>query len=290
MFIYYWSHFVDNYTESKEGTPNFFDKPQLVKKKKKIGMFQTFNYIINKFFIAIFYLSKSTKIRCDFLNGWKSGNASLILITRLNYNDSTCMFVTTLLKHFNISIHPMIFRAMLKAAKIIPVYKKISLGIITVPIINNISKVFDIWFYSNYNYFLRESTQFVSHNIISNSQAVVVYTDFSKSFDKIDHRILLRKLWNLNFTKSFINFWYSYLKETSFYVECSCQNSMVFPATWGVPQGFVMGPLLFMIFTSDNVFEITFLWQLYIIIFNFIPKLNWRKKNKNLKECQKYRE
>jgi hypothetical protein len=54
-------------------------------------------------------------------------------------------------------------------------------------------------------------TQYVANSMDLGLQTDVIYTDFSKAFDRLDHEILVRKLETLGCSSNFVNFLYSYL-------------------------------------------------------------------------------
>ena len=69
-------------------------------------------------------------------------------------------------------------------------------------------------------------TEFIYDAINSHSQVDVIYTDFSKAFDRQDHRILINNLdQHFGFSTRLINFFTSYLIERIEHVECYGHSS-----------------------------------------------------------------
>ena len=83
------------------------------------------------------------------------------------------------------------------------------------------------------------------------SQVDVIYTDFQKAFDEVDHEILLRKLDSLGYSEALLELFKSYLKDRRQYVVYKGKSSDFFGCPSGVPQGSNLGPYLFMLYISD---------------------------------------
>jgi len=75
--------------------------------------------------------------------------------------------------------------------------------------------------------------------------------NLSTAFDTIDHSILLERLSSWFGISSTALFWIkSYLLNRSFYVNIENSKSYVFQLLYGVPQGSVLGPLIFILYTT----------------------------------------
>ena len=91
----------------------------------------------------------------------------------------------------------------------------------------------------------------------------MILIDIQKAFDTIDHEILLQKLKAIKFSESTIKWFKSYLSERIFLVNIEKKLSDLGKISCGVPQGSILGPLLFLIYVNDMTQAVTSTLLLY---------------------------
>jgi len=181
---------------------------------------------------------------------------------------------------FNLSIATGIVPKSLKIAKVNPIFKKGDPHEISnyrpISILPSISKILekiiykrlytflDIYALLNLNQFgfrKHHSTDLalvqlydkVTEAIANNKHVIGIFMDLSKAFDTIDHDILLKKLKVYGIRGVTLSWFRNYLLDRQQYVSVNGASSDLLTIQCGVPQGSILGPLLFLIYINDII-------------------------------------
>ena len=165
-----------------------------------------------------------------------------------------------------------------KIAKITPIYKKDDIHITDnyrpISLLPIISKVLEkVVFLQLYDYFVKnnllydsqygfrklhstelaslEFTDKIINNLDQGKLPLAIFLDLSKAFDTIDHSILIHKLHYYGVRGTSLDWFKSYLCNRTQFVQYNDCNSSQSKITTGVPQGSILGPLLFIIYMND---------------------------------------
>lgn len=98
---------------------------------------------------------------------------------------------------------------------------------------------------------LLETTTFIANALENRSQVDIVYLDFEKAFDGVNHFLLVRKLLSAGLSRNTLLWLYSFITERTNFVRLSGAISGKYSPSSGVPAGCSLSSVLFNVFIDD---------------------------------------
>ena len=92
----------------------------------------------------------------------------------------------------------------------------------------------------------------------SGNAADVIYLDFAKAFDKVDHGLLIKKLSEMGISGLLLRWIHAFLADRFQAVKVEGFISRQARVVSGVPQGTILGPILFLLFVGDIDVDLSF--------------------------------
>ncbi|MBY0580283.1 MAG: reverse transcriptase family protein, partial [Rickettsiales bacterium] len=197
-----------------------------------------------------------------------------------------------------------------KLAQIIPIHKNGSTIDCTnyrpISLLSNVSKIFEKVMHNKLFNFLNQNQCLYKHQFgfrkrYSTAHALIkitesirvaldsgnfacgVFVDFQKAFDTVDHEILLSKLNYYGVRGISLQWFKSYLSDRQQFVTLNGISSDIKKVSIGIPQGSILGPLLFIIYINDLNLSIK-----HSKTYHFADDTNLQLITNSLKKLNKY--